>query len=411
MRILLAIGTLEVGGAELQLARLATELHQRGHEVTVMTMSWGGPLADQLEEAGVPTHVGSWLISPRWFIPEGFDQMPPVKRRLIALPGMPARMAGLAWRRVRLRQAVRRLRPDVCHVWLPAACAGLLPVAASARVPVRVAGWRAIGESVDNAGQGRIARELVARSAHVFVANSEAVAADLYRRVPPPRRVEVIPNGVDLPDEQADPGREDPVGMLIANFNTWKGHAEVVAAMALLERPPRLRFIGDGRERANIEAAIEAAGVGDRIHLDGRLPDARRHYTDAQFAVLASHHEGLPNAVLEAMAAGLPTVATAVGGVPELIEDGVTGLLVPPRDPAALAEALARISADGPLRRRMGAAARERVADLGWPTCVERYLALYRELLDGPPGRGSVGARLVDSSTLSDRPGVVHDHS
>lgn len=406
MRILLAIGTLEVGGAELQLVRLATELHERGHDVTVMTMSWGGPLLERLKAAGVPTQVGSWLISPRWFIPEGFDELPPLRRRIVALPGFPARLVGRALRRLQLRRAVRRLRPDVCHAWLPATCAGLLPIAFSAGVPVRVGGWRAIAASVDNAEQGRLARELVARSSQVVVANSQAVANDLRRRIPPPRRVEVIPNGVDLPTRLADPGRDNPVGMIIANFNVWKGHADLIAAMAQMERPPRLRFIGDGRERANIEAAIAAANLGEFISLDGRLSDASQFYADAQFAVLASHHEGLPNAVLEAMAAGLPTVACAVGGIPELIEDGVTGLLVPPRDPAAMAEALARISSDAQLRSRMGVAARARTAEMGWDACVERYLSLYGELLAAAGGSRSGRDRLVDSPPLSDHPGA-----
>ncbi len=384
LRIVLGIGTLQLGGAEHQLARLACELHDRGHHVTVFALSADGPLRDDLEHAGVAVRVGEWLEAPPWLLPKGIAAMSSRERRLRTLPTMPIRQVGRALRRLDLRRAVARCDPQVVHAWLPGACVALLPLAVSLRVPVRVGGWRAIGESVDVAGQGRVARELIARSAHAAVANSSAVARDLAVRRPAPARIEVIPNGVDIPAAPADPGAADPVGVIVANLTPWKGHADLVRALASLPAAPRMRFVGDGPERPAIEQALATAGLTDRVELLGRIPDGRAQYLAAQFAVLASHHEGLPNAVLEAMAAGLPTVATAVGGVPELITDGVDGLLVPPHDPHAMAAAIDTLVRDADLRVRLGHAARRKATDFGWQACTDRYLALYRELLGTP---------------------------
>jgi glycosyltransferase involved in cell wall biosynthesis len=119
--------------------------------------------------------------------------------------------------------------------------------------------------------------------------------------------------------------------------------------------------VGDGPERAQLEALAGQLGLADRVHLAGHQQDVRPWLAALDVLVLSSDWEGMPNALLEAMAAGLPIVATAVGGVPEVVVDGATGLLVPPGDPSALAEAITRLLRDPDLRRTMGQAGRARV--------------------------------------------------
>jgi glycosyltransferase involved in cell wall biosynthesis len=208
----------------------------------------------------------------------------------------------------------------------------------------------------------------------------------------------VIPNGVDIPETATDVRGADPVGVMIANFQPAKGHLNLVEALRIVDRPPLIRLLGDGVERPRIEAAIAAAGLGGTLRLEGRLPDAAAQLAHVQFCVQPSNDEGLPNAILEAMAAGVPVVATRVGGIPELIHDGVDGLLVPPGDPAALAAAIARLASDEALRVRLGAAARERARAFSWEACTDQHVRLYEELLRAHPRRRGPGRRLIRSA-------------
>lgn len=342
MHILLALDWLRVGGTESQVARLAVELRGRGHDVTVLCLSAEGPLLDPLLAAGVAVREA-----------RGF------------------------WGRLLLPWRLRALRPDVVHAFLLRPCVIVLPAALIANVPLRVCGWRGLAPvRGPSAWPRRVLHVLAAACAHLQTANSTAIAASLpaaARRRP----VVVVPNGVDLPEVPADAGGHPPRGVVIANLIPYKGHLDLVRALAELEEPPRIDCYGEGVLRGQLERAIREAGLDGVISLRGAHAGAASAYLDAQFAVLASHEEGLPNALLEAMAAGLPCIATSVGGVPELVQHGVTGLLVPPRDPPALAAAIAQVAADPALRRKLGAAARGRATAWSWAACTSRHERLY----------------------------------
>lgn len=364
MRIVLAIGSLDVGGTESQLVRLATELHARGHDVTVLLITRGdGPLSAPLRDAGVPI----WDIGL-----EGLLARTPSGR---IRPVATLRLWFAWWRLV---IALRRRRPDVVHAFLFWSYALVLPAAWLARVPVRVSGRR-------NMGTEKLVRPLYPwleriadRCATHIVANSDAVVEVVRSAGVPGWKLHVVRNGIDLRTSAEDVGAQPPQGVMIANLIAYKGHLDLVDALARLDDPPRVDCYGDGPERGRLEARIREHGLEEVVRLKGRRPGAADAYGSAQFAVLTSHEEGLPNAILEAMATGLPVVATAVGGVPELVRDGETGLLVPPRDPGALAKTLARIADDPALRVRMGRAARDAVAGLSWARCVEAHERLYR---------------------------------
>jgi glycosyltransferase involved in cell wall biosynthesis len=156
---------------------------------------------------------------------------------------------------------------------------------------------------------------------------------------------------------------------------------DLVEALDLLENPPVIDCYGEGPERERIERAAAQGRVEGRVRLHGRVDNAAEKYREAQFAVLASHEEGLPNAVLEAMASGLPVIATSVGGTPELIAHGETGLLVPPRAPLELARAIETIINDPSLRVELGRRARRRIEErFSWDKCVREHEDLYRGL-------------------------------
>lgn len=366
MRIAFVLGSLDVGGTETQVCRLAAELRTAGHEVIVLVLTTDGPLAAVLEEAGV---------ARRAFGYSGL-RFRDSRRRLRPWVVL-VELSKLR----HLYRALRAFRPEVCHAFLYWSYVIALPLAWLARVPVRVSGRRGLTSPRSYNLFYRTIGRASNRFAHTITANANAIADDvvLHERVAS-NRIRVIRNGVDIPADVSPVGRQPAEGLIVANFIPYKGYADLVRALHLLDRPPVVRAVGEGPQRASLEVAVRAAGLGAVLHFEGHVPDARRLWGTVQFGILASHEEGLPNAVLEAMAAGVPMVATVVGGVPELLEDGVTGLLVPPGDPDQLAAAIERIAGDPELRKRMGGAARARAAAYSWERCVGEYMALYREL-------------------------------
>jgi L-malate glycosyltransferase len=181
-----------------------------------------------------------------------------------------------------------------------------------------------------------------------------------------------------------------PVVGTVANLRAQKAYPDLLAAAAaVLERVPEARFVavGQGPLEAEIRALHARMGLGDRFLLLGHRPDAVRAMAACDVFVLASHWEGLGVAVMEALALGLPVVATAVGGVPEVVEHGREGLLVPPRQPAKLAQAIATLLTDTETRQRMAEAAAQRGAELSIDSAVRRTEAMYHQLAMAAPGR------------------------
>jgi L-malate glycosyltransferase len=224
-----------------------------------------------------------------------------------------------------------------------------------------------------------------------------AVSAAVRHSLPAPiqRRSTVVLQGIEVEKVSAHAAERDAVrselglepGTLavgtVANLRREKGYPDLLAAAReVLERLPRVRFVavGQGPQEAEVRALHARLGLGDRVRLLGHRRDAARVMAACDLFALASIHEGLPVALMEALALGLPVVATDVGGVPELIEDGREGLLVPPGRPAELAGALITLLTDGERRERMGEAAARRGAGLSIDTAVGRTEAVYHEL-------------------------------
>jgi glycosyltransferase involved in cell wall biosynthesis len=267
-----------------------------------------------------------------------------------------------------------------------------LPAAALANVPVRIGNRREINPDKTSA---QIALQRAAYAcAHTVIANSHAAARRLVFERVPARKIAVVPNGLDIPPlapKSAPTGRRTII--VVANLRPEKGHDVLIAAAGhVLQRFPDARFevVGDGPERVRLTALATATGLSRSFSFLGHRDDVAARLGSADIFVLPSRSEAFPNAVLEAMAAGLPIVASGVGGIPELIVDGRNGLLVPAGDSDALAERLCRLMADEPLAARLGGAARATAeAHNSFDRMVAVFESLYLALL---ARRGVVGA-------------------
>jgi glycosyltransferase involved in cell wall biosynthesis len=323
---------------------------------------------------------------------------------------------------------LRRLRADVlcCHGykadllgWLAARRAGV-PVVSVSR------GWTACSARV------RVYDALDRLSLHAMdavVCVSEGQAAKVRRAGVPPGRVRVIRNAIRTARfEKPDPAYRErllalfpgPCRLVVGaagRLSPEKGFGLVVeAAATVLRRHPEAGFVlfGDGPLRKAIASRVAALGLGDRVMLAGFRPELDGFIPALDLMVLPSFTEGLPNVVLEAFAARVPVVATAVGGTPEVVEDGVSGYLVPSGDPAALARRIADVLADDAARREMGQAGYRRVQQ---EFTFEAQARQYRDLFDGlcrrsfgKPSGGSNGAgKWPGRSPAPPRAGAIHD--
>jgi len=270
----------------------------------------------------------------------------------------------------------------------------------------RLAGARVVVSRVDlghlRPGFGRwhrLVERWLSGAADAVCANAEAVRQLCIREEGcHPRRVVVVRNGIDLarfdalaahPLDEPIP-LADPLVAVVANLWPVKGHRGLIGAIARVrERIPGVHFalVGDGPERAILERRIAALGLRRNVTLLGTRYDVPAILARADAACLPSHAEGMPNALMEAMAARLPVVATSVGGVPELIAEGENGFLARPGDSGELANKLIELLSDRPRARAMGERGRSRVRDeFSLRRLAEAHGALYRDVLGLPAG-------------------------
>lgn len=274
-----------------------------------------------------------------------------------------------------------------------------LPGAAFAQVPVRIGSRR---ELVADKTPGQLALQRAAYTcAHKVVANAEASAALLRRELVPGGKVVVVPNGLDLTLFDAAPGRTPRRRIvMVANLRPGKGHTTLIDAAAIVRRTfpdAHVDFVGDGTERHRLAEYIRARGLTAAFTFHGHCEDVPARLSAADVCVLPSESEAFPNAVLEAMAAARPVVASAVGGILEVVQHERTGLLVPPGDVDALAAALIRVLTDHETSARMAAAGRALVeARYSFDRMIAALEALYlAELTRRPAGLAALSRAAV----------------
>lgn len=199
----------------------------------------------------------------------------------------------------------------------------------------------------------------------------------------PKGRFRLIPNMVDpgafAPSVPATP----PAFLYMGRLLESKGIFVLLEAFGRFPGDCRLWFAGDGPDRARLEKAVRDAGLSDRVNLLGFTvgKDKLAVLSSAYAMVLPSYHEGIPYAIIEGLASGLPVIATAVGGIPEVVRDGTDGFLVPAGDPVALAYAMERLLLDRPLRDKMAKKARERSFDFSVERISRQYIEVYKEVI------------------------------
>jgi N-acetyl-alpha-D-glucosaminyl L-malate synthase BshA len=225
--------------------------------------------------------------------------------------------------------------------------------------------------------------------ADAVTAVSGFMQREAYERLAIKNEIRVIPNFVDpdlyspAPCEAMERGPEEIVITHVSNFRPVKRIQDLVYAMRMVvkEAPStRLTLVGDGPDRHSIEKLIEQLHLGRSVTLTGFRNDVANIFRCSDVGVLCSETESAPLTLLEGMSCGIPMVATSVGGIPEIVQDGVNGLLVPPKQPEELAEAILKLVKNGKLRGKLGAAARG--------TILERYTAkkvvkAYLETFEG----------------------------
>ncbi|MGE0700205.1 MAG: glycosyltransferase [Hyphomicrobiaceae bacterium] len=373
--------SLDVGGAERHLASVLPELALRGWPVTLYCMNRLGTFADRVRSAGIEV-IG-----------------PPLERKS-GSQGTAARLYATMRAGARLYGTMRARKPTIAHFFLPEPYLIGAPTALLLNVPIRVMSRRGLNLYQRNwPGAAAIERRLHPRMT-ALLANSRRVADELVQEGCNPDRVGLIYNGVALEDLDKPIDRvavraslglppDALVAIVVANLIHYKGHADLLAALALVRSslPSGFRVLCIGRDEGALpalEAQRASLGLDGMVAFLGVRSDVRDLLAASDLSILPSHEEGFSNAVIEAMAAGLPSVVTDVGGNPEAIVDGESGLVVPARSPEPLGNAILRLASSADERARFGAAARYRAQQrFTLAACVDRYEILYRGLLAG----------------------------
>lgn len=362
-RILYAITDLQIGGVPLHLYRLARHVRGCGFEVHVTCLSPPGPVSSMLTAAGVSTSACDAASAVDWRVLE------------------------------RLNGIVADFAPDVVHSFLFHANVACRIVSVLGTLPSR----RLICE-IQTVEVERPWHLTVERFTHRWcrcvVGNSSSVIEHLARhaRIEAERLV-LVPGGVDPdPIRSAGPSDRhalglndaDPVLLWVGRLDPVKGLDDLIAAVAIVNQtiPIQVLLVGEGKDRDRLTRLVAERRLADRVHLPGRRRDTANLLHMADLFVFPSLTEGMPNALLEAMAVGLPIVATDVPGNRDLIEGGVSGVLVPAGQPRALADAIAMFLENKRLAQEMGRRASRAVDEQFHVTSTyRRYLDLYRAIV------------------------------
>ena len=383
IKVTCVIGTLERGGCEVHLSHVLPHLNPTEFDVRIFLLFGRGELFDDVTQRGITVHA------------------PVVSHKLISFPLLSIiwKMIFTVYLLVRLLTHFVVFRPHIAHFFLTATYLIGLPIATLSRVKVRVMSRR----SLNNYQRKNTLFALLAKLERTFhrsvdhiLGNSKAVVRQLIDdEHVPAKKVTLIYNGVAPSPPKADKmsvrnqweiSKNDIMIVVVANLIPYKGHADLIEALALLnsKTPYKCVMIGyDSGIQSTLDAQARRRNVRDHIIFAGVRPDVVDFYHAADLSILCSHEEGFSNAILEAMAAGLPLVVTDVGGNSEAVIHEENGLVVAPRNPKELSTAIDRLLDSEGLRHRFGARSRDMVEEkFTLRACVSQYETFYKSLTE-----------------------------
>lgn len=374
-RLTVVIGSLDRGGAEWHLLQVLPRLLAHNFTVEVFCLHHRGELASEMERRGVSV-----------FGPERVSSL------------LPKRILYVLFCSFVLFFHLLKHRPDIVHFFLPAAYVLGAPAAVLARCRIRIMSRRSQNNYQRTLfGIGFIERQWHRRMSAIL-GNSQNVVDQLRDEGVPESKLQLLYNGVDLSAYRSDIPRDVArsrlglsdkalVFLIVANLIPYKGHADLLRALAVVNDrlPANWVLLCAGRDDgigSDLQDMVEELGLTQRVHWLGSVKDIPSLLAAGDVALLASHEEGFSNAVIEYMASGLPAIVTDVGGNAEAIEHGKTGLVVPAKDSAAMADAILQLALNPAMRQEMGAAARTIATQrYSLDACVVSYANLYREIL------------------------------
>ncbi len=375
----IVIGSLDIGGTETHLFRILPRLKSDKLSPVVITLTHRGQLADGLQSLGVPVYGPPQIVR--------VTQRIPYLRRVI---GPVSTILYLISRFVRTPASV------TCFYLPSSYFLGMIAAFLTGTTGKTLMFRRSLNVYQDNWPFIRSLEPLLHKLTHAIAGNSQAVIRQLRdEEGVPSHKLTLIYNGIDIPADTDISGRagtrnnlgiaEDVIVLsIVANLIPYKGHADLLAALSRISDKIGhhwiLLCVGSGIEqRKDLTDLVKQYDLSDKVRWLGQRQDVSDILCASDIGLLVSHHEGFSNSVLEGMAAGLPMIVTAVGGNPEAIIDQECGLVVPPRDPVALAKAILYLANNLETARKYGAAARERVRLI---FSMDSCLASYRQLLD-----------------------------
>ena len=381
VRIAYLLPTLEVGGTERALVALLEGLPSERFERHVVCLSGFGPLEAEARRAGATLHD------------LGYARL---REGGAARLGKAATVAVTVGRLARL---LRRERIDILHTMIPVA--NILGAFAGriARVPRVCCSKLSLANYRDTNRPVAVLESLTDRWFDLVHCKSQGIVEDVARREPIPRgRMRVVYNGLRTEQYEGIGGElvrrelgigpvEFVVGM-VANLIPYKGHRDMLnAAAEIVAAQPATRLLFVGRDDGiggELMAQAASLGIGENLLLAGSRRDIPQVMAAMDCLVSASHEEGFSNVIIEAMASALPVVATRVGGNPEAVDDGVTGLIAEPRSPAGLAKAVLTLIGDREGARAMGQRGRVRARELfSYGAMIRGMEEFYAELMGG----------------------------